>query len=207
MLKINNSSVVPPGGWKYTDPDTGAQFGVPTYGAMAGKVAQHRRGNNLPPLSAADLDHILCLQAADGVCNETGEPVPKAVPVKPVAPKLTGTDILNGTKVIFSLKKAGGKLVSPEVAESRARICSRCPQNVDHESGCATCVQQLANIVKKVVGNGVTTVDHNLKACAVCHCVNKVQVWVPYEHLKKGITPAMNGLWPEECWKNPVNNV
>ena len=207
MLKVHNTSLVPPGGWKYTDPDTGALFGVPTYPAMQNKVAVHRRGNNLKPLSQAEVEHIMCLQASEGVCGGNREDVPVHIPNQPVAAKMSGTDVLNGTKVIFSLKKSGGKLVSPEVAESRARICSKCPQNVPYEGGCATCVQQLSNIVKKVVGEGKTSMDENLKACGVCKCINKVQVWVPYEHLVKGITRSMDGLWPSECWKNPENNV
>lgn len=207
MLKINNSSLVPPGGWRYTDPDTGFQASAPTYSNIHRKVNLHRKGNSLPALSDAEIDHILCLRAHEGVCNDDGKAIPVALPTKgPDTVTLTGTDVLNGTKVIWSLVKSGRRLVKPEIAESRARICSKCPKNVGHEPGCATCVQQLANIVEKVVKGGQTSMDAQLKTCGVCHCVNKVQIWVPYKHLAKGITPAMADQWPDECWKNPKNN-
>jgi hypothetical protein len=35
----------------------------------------------------------------------------------------------------------------------------------------------------------------------VCKCSNKAQVWVPIEHLKRGVTPEMMPLFPPKCWK------
>lgn len=201
MLNINNTSLVPPGGWKYVDPDTGFRVGVPTYQAMLNKVAVHRRANNLLPLSEASIQDILCQQAHEGVCGGTQE---KGAAL--VHAEITGADAINGTKVIFSLVKSGGRLVKQEEAERRAKICSSCPLNVDYKSGCASCATTLAGFVLKITKKRKTTMDGNLKACGVCHCMNTAQVHVPYKHLKKGITPAMDDLWPEECWKNPKNN-
>lgn len=200
MLHIHNTSLVPPGGWKYVDPDTGHRIGVPTYPAMLNKVAAHRRGNALQPLAEATIQHILCRQASEGVCGGDAGDEP------PIYANISGADAINGTKVIFSLVKSGGRLVKPEVAEVRAKICSACPQNVDYNSGCSSCATTLAGFILKIAGKRKTTMDANLKACGVCHCMNKAQVHVPYRHLKKGMTPAMNDLWPKECWKNPKNN-
>lgn len=213
MLKINNTSLVPPGGWKYTDPDTGAQFSRTTYMSMVGVIHKHRAGNQLPQLSEARIQQVLCRSAYPGVCSGEDEVVEEPEAEKyPVLPTISGDDVVRGTKVIWNLIKAkfkgGDSLVSPEEAERRARICSDCPKNVEHDKeNCKACIARLATLAKKIVSGGITTVDENLKTCSVCHCSNKAQVWVPYEHLKKGMTPAMESEWPDVCWKNPQNNV
>jgi hypothetical protein len=40
-------NIWPPGGWRYTQPDTGFVFSSDTLHGLAVKVVQHRRANNL----------------------------------------------------------------------------------------------------------------------------------------------------------------
>jgi len=203
MLKINNTSRVPPGGYRYTDPDTGATFGRPTYAQIIGLIHNHRKGNGLPNLNMDQIHHYLCQHAAEGVCNGSPEPPPNTKEQDAVT--LSGSDAHRGMKVIYSFWKAGRKTVELEEAEARARTCSKCPMNVEYTGGCEACRNGLAKMVKTITaGKKKTTVEDNLKACAICHCMNAAQVWVPYEHLKHGMTPSME--WPDECWKNPKNN-
>lgn len=114
--------------------------------------------------------------------------------------RFTFDDFVRGAKVLGSFALGDG-VVSQEVAEERALICSRCVVNVN-VPGCSAC-KGMANLVAELKGSKMTKHDHLLKACGICLCPNSVQVWVPAEHLAKGVTKEMMKQYEQvdECWK------
>lgn len=42
-----NPEIWPPGGWRYTQPETGCSFQSDTFLGLVAKVMEHRRTNNL----------------------------------------------------------------------------------------------------------------------------------------------------------------
>jgi len=114
--------------------------------------------------------------------------------------RFTLHDFLRGTRVLGSFV-LNGQVVSQETADARALICSRCFANV-RVPGCASCTG-MANAVAEVKGKKHTRYDPQLQVCGVCHCSNEAQVWIPTEHLAKGVTPEMMEQYRQipECWK------
>ncbi len=118
-----------------------------------------------------------------------------------VSNRFTFDDFLRGMKTLtkFFIQ---GKVVSPEVAESRALICSRChPYNTD-VPGCHQCTG-MANAVVAIKGAKTTKHDHLLKSCSICKCANEAQIWLPIEDLAKATDSEMLEKYKRvnECWK------
>lgn len=115
--------------------------------------------------------------------------------------RFTLDDFLRGTKVLASFVMGGAPVVSPELAEARALICSRCVGNVAVQ-GCSAC-SGMANAIAEAKGAQGTKHDHLLRACSICHCANESQVWIPVEYLAKGVTPEMMKQYAQisDCWK------
>lgn len=143
--------------------------------------------------------------AEDALCRRlSGEWCIGGTPNSFVNTRFTLDDFLRGTKVLGSFALSSDEVVDPSEAERRALICSRCPVNV-RVPGCSTC-SGMANAIAEAKGARGTKYDHLLLACGVCHCSNESQVWVPAEHLAKGVTPEMMQTYREidetgECWK------
>lgn len=107
---------------------------------------------------------------------------------------------MSGTKTIVEAALRA-KPVSQEVADARAAICSKCPQN-QPVSGCMPCNWKgLSALVKQLVGAKKTKSDALLKNCKACGCINKAQVWVPLDILQKHIPSKFDALLPDDCWK------
>lgn len=115
--------------------------------------------------------------------------------------RLSRDDWFRGMKVLTDIVTTDEPLVDQAEAERRAAICSSCPANVPIE-GCSACVGML-NVIAQVRGAVTTEAEPLLKACSICHCSNKAQVWVKADILRKGITPEQEGQFATIpwCWK------
>lgn len=115
--------------------------------------------------------------------------------------RFTMLDFIRGTGVAASMLASPDAIVSQEVADERALICSRCFANVN-VPGCKAC-HQIANVVISLKGARKTPYDHLLKACGICACSNEAAVWVSIEHLAKGITEEHEKQYEQvqDCWK------
>jgi hypothetical protein len=122
-----------------------------------------------------------------------------------VTNRFTFDDFLRGMKTLgeFFVKD---HVVSQEVAEARALICSRCVLNMSIP-GCGSCAG-LANAVVAIKGAKTTKHDHLLKSCGICLCANEAQIWLPIESLAKSTTPEMREKYNrvDECWTRKEMN-
>lgn len=88
----------------------------------------------------------------------------------------------------------GAHPVAPELAQQRASICAKCPQNVRRRKvenqiaeGIRIGEEARSNLLLR------TPHDHELKVCESCGCYLPLKVWVPLQNQTKAD-------FPENCW-------
>lgn len=196
MLSLKRRDITPPDLFRYFFPED--QFVVTAYDhtSWLAKIKKHAVDNGYPIPSQQQAEDQLCRRLSGEWCIGGG-------PHSFVNTRFKLADFIRGTKVLASFVLSGN-VVTKEIAEQRALICSRCPLNV-RVPGCASCTG-MANAVAEAKGKGSTKYDYLLQACGVCKCSNEAQVWVPAENLAKGVTQEMLETYQEvdeagECWK------
>ncbi len=193
----------PPDRWRWKCKRTGHVIEAMDKGTWfkAIKKFNENNGFELPENWQAIAEHELCMLLPPGFCQyEDGRsPQRQAMNTRSTAETITA-----GTKVFVEFILNGVKVVSPEVAEERARTCAACYAAVS-VPGCGGCAG-LVNTVMSVVGSGKTSADDHLKtkSCSWCGCSALANVWMPLESSEKGVTDEM--LSPENtagdhCWK------
>jgi hypothetical protein len=198
MLRLKPSNVTPPDRFTYRFPQDGFLAIHPDRGGWFAMIDKHYKDNGYekPENWREIAEEQLCRRLSGEWCEGGG-------PHSFINTRFTLDDFFRGTKVLGSFALSG-EVVSPEIAESRALICSRCVANVT-VPGCSSCTG-MANIVADAKGAKATKYDYLLKACGVCHCSNEAQVWIPAEFLAKGVTNEMMETYSEidatdGCWK------
>ena len=192
-MRLKEYRVTPPDGYRYVHPETGHQTKAIDVTTWFQEARNHLQGNNLP------IPQDLEAKMEDQLCNTIPpEWCDQVDPNKPyVSTSFSWSDVKAGVDVFISWLTGGAKLVPQDEADRRARICSGCYLNVNVE-GCATChkAASLLTWAQK------TQYDDNLKACAVCHCLNKAQVHFPIDALESSDDSARQAMYPSFCWKN-----
>jgi hypothetical protein len=192
LLRLKDSNVTPPDRFQFKFPDGHVIYAIGKDEWME-KIKKYADDNQYPVPSVEECEDQLCRRLSGEWC--VGGDAYSFINTR-----FTLHDFLRGTKVLASFV-LNGQVVSQEVAEARALICSRCFANV-RVPGCASC-SGMANAVAEAKGAKHTKYDHELKACGVCSCSNESQVWIPAEYLAKGVTPEMMATYRQipECWK------
>jgi hypothetical protein len=193
MDKLIETSVVPPGGYSYTQEETGQTLGADSFHQLVARVVAHRKANNLPvPFNISDI-------VEGDICKHRKELCHGYVPAPPKNKLITLDLALRLTRTLVA---AGGKRVESQAeADQRAAICAMCPDNVEPQ-GCSGCK---SNLIKKavefIVGSRETPYDNLLKSCKHCGCFNAAQIWLPLEALQKTMVDGENEALPDHCWK------
>ncbi len=192
MLRLRDSNQTPPDKFRYVFPDG---FKVHAFGRdeWREKIVAYATDNNYPIPTVEECEDQLCRTLSGEWCIGGDE-------YSFVSNRFTFDDFLRGMKTLseFFVKD---QVVSQEVAESRALICSRCVLNMT-VPGCVGCTG-LANAVVAIKGAKSTKHDHLLKSCGICLCANEAQIWLPIETLAKSTSPEMLEKYKRvgECWK------
>lgn len=191
---LKNLLHIPPGGWKYTQSQSGFLVQGGDYYDLREKVRKHRQINQFVtgPELDSEIQSQICsslpAQARANFCRDCA------------ASSTTRSLALEDVKHFLLVAKEWlGKpvFVSTIEATRRAEICASCPKNIPI-AGCTAC----RNLVKwstELIGQRSTPFDSRLGACEVCGCGNQAQVHLPLAALGKGITPEME--FPDFCWK------
>ena len=195
MLALKNRNIVPPGGFRYTQKESGKTLYAPTFHTLCEVVKAHRAANGYP----IDIDYQteietqLCLELGGEGCKEIG------LEVKPR--QLGFADVMRFTKTLGESILKGNPRVDSEEANRRALICTQCSANV-RAHGCSGCnSKRVASLITTLTGTDKTEHDEKLESCAYCGCLNKAQVWFPLEILQNHIKESINKALPENCWK------
>lgn len=194
-MYLKSVLVSPPGGWQYTQPESGYHMYAINLGTLVKKVAAHRynMGYSTQGDLAQELEEYNCarLSPADQITHcKSGVKRRNRVHYKQVESFL---------RTASEWVSRGEPLVPLEEAERRAAICAKCPLNVG-TGGCGIC-NSLLNSLRESVLQRSTSHDSELNACGVCGCDNKTQVHLPLEVLAKGVPHT----YPSFCWKSELN--
>ena len=196
IVKVADISVVPPGGWRYRQTETGLELKAATLGLLVDLVSSHRAANKLPAGNPrAEIQVYVCAQLPVGSEDCVGE--------------LEGSDHDNDIalkrdftmddvkRFLVAAKEALGRkgLVGQEEADRRAGICAACPMN-QTVGGCWTC-RGLAEWIFRLIGTRVTAHASRLKQCGSCGCNIKAKVWLPLDVARK---VSEGYQFPSWCW-------
>ena len=192
MNRLQETSIVPTGGYSYTQKETDYTINSNNFAQLVARVIDHRKANNLPvPFNVQD-------EVEAAVCKERPELCKDEKPAPPAGKPLTLDLALRLTRTLVA---AGGKRVGQAEAEQRAAVCLMCEDNVEPQ-GCSGCSK---GVIKKavdfIVGGKQTPHDSSLKSCKHCGCFNAAQIWIPLDALRKTISDEENAALPAHCWK------
>ena len=193
-LYFPNKTQAPPGGWRYTVPETGKTLTGTTEGIVVNAVIHHYASNDIPaPLNIPRLiEQQICRERPD-YCGSSEPHL--------VSPSLSRTlqTIVMGTKTIGAWLFSGRRRVEQKHAERRAQTCSTCPQNQD--VGCSNCGGDiLTPVIEQVVAGGKTKFDHLVKVCMICGCAIRAKIWVPNDIIVDNMPDRILEQLPDNCW-------
>ena len=202
-MRLKKRGQVPYGGmYEIKRHDLGMVGRATTFDGVRDQVFAYRRANALP----------IGLGFEEELENEICKMYPKECegcdPDIPLKRRLGMADVVHGTKVLLSLKRAGDQLVSANEALRRYEICNRCPLNIQFPIPCSGLCPELRSVVDAIIGGNRLPCDDDRRSCAVCGCYTASHIRIPYEHLARGITEEMKRSFQRaheefNCWKVP----
>lgn len=202
----------PPGGWRYTVPQTGVTLTAPFFRPLYQKVVAHMAANGIEV--GEDFRSVV----EHGACIETKPPgswcavaKPKAVQSNRPAALLLYVDRFLRS-VWHALKDR--KFESEEVVAHRISVCKNCPLRSDLPAGCLSCFSLVKSVLKFIERNPnrITPDEDGVvrNACGACWCLIDAKVLLPNSTLDKAEGSERPAYW-EGCWRNenidPVETV
>src|SRR6478672_4943670 len=180
MKKPRDTVTTPQDGLSYQQPDTGKEFQHSNPNVLFHEVWNHRL--SLPDygmdVSGGWKDRLwndICEQNPYLLCDSTDD-------------KRTWIGMGDIWRFLWSMKDwvtGGMKLVEPEVAEKRARVCTGadsgkpCPNNQAINS-CWGC-KGVGRLLDNLLGPRSIPSGSQLETCAACKCRLRAKVWLPQE--------------------------
>lgn len=194
-MKLKNLREGIPDGWRYTHEETGWISRAGDYWGLVENVNTHRRNNKLRPVSEDEIQNQICQWCPPGWCDHSEMPSQK------VNARLTWSEIAAGTVAYAKLALGITKVVEPEEADRRAKICSGCFFRVTPQ-GCGSC-SKMADLITGELVTRRTRYDDNLqkRACAVCKCPLPSLVQFPLNELDKADDSEKQAAYPDFCWR------
>ena len=195
LLTFRKASTVPPGGYKYLDPNNEFLIVGSTLQDLINRVVVYRKANNF------DVEPDLPAIIEDWICQRIPQELTSAYS-KNTAPTLTNaTSATVSGATQFLLKQFrlnGRKKINLEDAKKRAAICRKCPDNTKTVA-CASC-QGLTPWIRGWI-KGPIEVEEGLHICKNCALFNIAQIYVPIEVFARFTSDAMLENHPDRCWK------
>lgn len=194
MALIKHITIVPPGGWRFTDPNKGEQFRGSTLEAVAAAVAEYRKFKGfLPGDPLVEIQRQICMQAGPDFCK--AEPGETPVYIKDKTQGITLKMAASANAALVEFAKGGFQFVDKAVANRRAEICRRCPFNRSLGScSCAAAYKAVEAMIPR------DRRQDGISVCGACGCSLQAKVNLPQEAIKASL-PADQVL-PPWCWQN-----
>jgi len=190
MKRILDTMQVPPGGWRYREPETGVELTSNNFLALMQDVRKHRDANGLPTFGdwSQQVHDCICQQNPQTPCEEVGS-IPSVV---------TADDIWRFIETMWELK--GSELVSEQEQARRIDICLQCPKR--GVVACRWCGRLAGKITELLGGRTIHKVDQIFKtSCMACKCDLTAKTAIPLDVLKR-VDEKLGGEpdYHEKCW-------
>ncbi len=98
---------------------------------------------------------------------------------------------------------SGGHPVTAELAQNRADICLKCPENKPDSA----LTEAVGDAIKNVLAlknkmNLRVNGEKRLHQCAICTCALRLKIWTPIEVIRKHMDAGEIQRYPAEwCWQ------
>lgn len=193
MARLKHHSIVPPGGWRYVQPETAARFAGDTLPELVRQVRAHREYKGLAVDSVAlDLERQLCAGLDGDWC--TPEPGEDYRPVRDLTAELTTAMALSLGKAITAFVAGGGQFVEKAEAERRAAICRGCPFNKPAKlCACSSVYGVVEVLIPK------DRKEPGVSVCMACGCSLQAKVNLPAEVIAASLVKEL--VLPNWCWQ------
>ena len=202
LLTVVRDVNSPPGGWKYTVPETGITITAPFWAVLKPRIIQHLTANRI------SVDDERMLQIENDACAETQPPGSwcQKRPPKPVAgmpiPLLGAVETF--LKCIWAAI-VRREFVSREEAQRRLDICMECPLRGASPGGCTGCYTLLKKANSLLEDKGAFVIEADADGfvrdtCQACLCVLPLKVWLGDKTLNRcegGKRPP----YARGCWR------
>lgn len=213
----------PPGAWSYFQPHTNWQAppGL-TFDQVVDAIIKHRRANPRFGLSTdraaveTELDEYTCLRlgndpayCASSLARGPEKKVPSplrlgagkgvvAAAVKTVANTVAGIGL-------YLEWFGNGGPVSLKLAEERAKVCAKCPENDRQLSIFQHFTAAAAGELMKIMGalsdmHLEVANQAELGVCKACDCPMKAKVWSPLGIVLNHLRPESKSSLDKDCW-------
>lgn len=198
LLTVLRDVNSPPGGWRYTVPETGITIKAQFFNGLKQRVIKHLQANGV---TISD-ERLLVFE--DGACRETQPPgswCAKRAP-KPVEGKLPHLTLAHLDRFLKSIWYAITQrdFVGREEAERRAEICRTCPLITGGLGGCSGCYTLLKKAQSLVEKNPIT-MDAGAEVCGACGCYVPILVHLKNSTLDKAVGEKMPKYAEGHCWR------
>jgi len=186
-----------PGGWRYTDPDTGHKMIAGCFTDLIETVVQHRQSNALP--IQLNLPHIIedqiCSQIKPSFWKEREAVRKTALEMQ----ELSVNQKIESLQRVF--RKLGSITVPPAEAMRRTEICRFCSCN--KPTACLSCNGVYDWLCQKFSLPALPNDDY-LHSCSVDRVYNKAQVHLTVDVFASKVEQAFLSRYPESCWKRKL---
>lgn len=197
-LTLQNENEVPPGGWRYMQPETALWIKAPSWGELVKEVKKHRNANNLPIGLNFEQEIVdqLCASLPASWCSQSDPTLGRTSHVPVTLDQVVNT----GKMLVEFFLKFGRKKVPIAQATERAAVCVRCPFN-QKLTDCNNCsMKTVRELMVSIVGGEATEHDNRLDSCTICGCELRAKVRLPTELLMSYLTPEKKLEFPLWCW-------
>lgn len=198
LLAVQRDIDSPPGGWRYTVPETGITITAQFYATLRPRVIAHLKANHI----TVDDERLLLLE--DGACRETRPPGSWCAkrPAKPVEGKLPNLTLGHIDRFLKSIWAAlvSRDFVSREEAERRAAICAACPLITGGIGGCSGCYTMLKK-AQGVLQKNPVQMEEGKDVCGACGCYAPILIWLKNATLNRAAGEKMPRYQEGHCWR------
>lgn len=172
--------------WRFRDPTTCFSFHANSLNDICKHIREYRKQNELEELQFLEtvVENYNCkLKDNIGACTQR-EPFKRGI----------FQSVRGGVSLLESLLY--NKMVSQEVADSRAAVCKDCPKNIFPDKG--PFIKWADKLAEASTGGKKVKDYDSLGNCEVCTCCMKAKVWYtgPFKFKKEQMDE-----FPDFCWQ------
>lgn len=220
MARLKSRHNFPPGGWRFTQPETG--WTLPDNHDFNGAVEAillHRIANPRHQLSTnkervewelemATISRLQSMKGTEGFIlqgNTPGAPPTFVLPPSQKGGVAAGVKKVSaGIGVLLEWLGDGAEPVATGLAETRAKTCSECEFNKPggllsfFTEKASEGIRKQLEIRKDMLL--VTQSDDKLNVCSICYCPLQLKVHVPIAHIERHTPETVKKQLPTHCW-------